>query len=583
MNFRPLIALLALLPLACGPESTPLPSESQPGGPLVLVFSPAPSVALPASQKTLHISGRVNSLAGLSEFSWQLDEEAATPLAFEPGAEEHPFTFTIPLSEGTHVLRLRALDSAGRVGTSTLRVTSVGPPKVQVLSPAAGQSVTVRRVRVEGTATGDMKLASFTWALNGASPQPLSATPGAFAFEVTPRPGPNTLILHAVDVLGNETEQTRSFHYGSRSGGGGLHTGVVRDGLLYTWGRNNRGQIGWGSAVTTDQKLPGKVPAFTDVAAMAFNQNSSLALKLDGTVWAWGENAQGQLGLGPVPQADVPRTPDLTPRFSPTRVPGLSGAVALGLGYRHALVLFEDGSVRAFGDNSAGQLGDGTPGGTKDYPVTVVGLTDVVKVVAGSMHSVALQGDGTVWAWGRNTYGNLGLGTADSASHPTPTRVPGLANVVDIATGRDHVLALHADGTVSSWGLDASGQLGTGEVLPDEESAVPMRVKGLADARAVFANGLMSYAWRADGSLVSWGQNFNGQLGNGTTTDAREPTPSVAGLKGLVTVAPGATHVVAFREDGELFTWGWNSRGSLGRDDLLDNWTYSEPIRVTLP
>ncbi|WP_224244873.1 RCC1 domain-containing protein [Hyalangium gracile] len=589
MNFRPWMVLSALLLVACEPAPVS-PKHSQPVAPLFVVFSPGPVTEL--HEESVQVSGRVRAGGGLRELTWQADDGAPRPLAFELDAIDQAFSFTVPMAEGEHVVRLRAVDGNDGVGSATMRITrSPAPdtraPEVRVLTPTEGQSVTVRRVRLEGTATDDRRLASLTWELNGAVGQAVDVAAlgagGAFALEVTPRPGANVVVLRATDASGHTTEATASFHFGSRSGGGGLHSGVVRDGALYTWGRNNRGQLGLGAAVTADQKLPLRVPGFEGVAAMAFNQNSSLALKADGTVWSWGENAQGQLGLGAPPDGSQPRTPDLTPRWSPTRIAGLSGAVAITLGYRHALVLMEDGSVRAFGDNSTGQLGDGSSESLRDYPVTVVGLPEVVKVVAGSMHSVALGRNGTVWVWGRNTYGNLGQGTVDSASHSTPARVPGLENVVDIATGRDHVLALHADGTVSSWGLDASGQLGFGEVFPDEVSAMPVKVKGLTDARAIFANGNMSYAQRADGALVSWGQNFNGQLGNGGKTDVNVPTPSVPLLSGLLTLAPGATHVISIRKDGALFAWGWNARGSLGRDDLLDNWSYPEPIQVTLP
>jgi alpha-tubulin suppressor-like RCC1 family protein len=541
---------------------------------------------------SLSVSGRVKVGGGLTELSWQADDGAPQALEFEPGAVDQPFSFSLTLAEGQHLLVVRAVDGYGSEGKTTIRITrkptpDTRSPEVRVLTPTEGQSLTVRRVRLEGTATDEVQLASLSWALNGAAPQAVEVATlgagGAFAFEVTPRPGANSVVLHATDTSGNSSEVTASFHYGSRSGGGGLHSGVVRDGSLYTWGRNNRGQLGLGAAVTTDQKLPLKIPDFEGVAAMSFNQNSSLALKADGTVWAWGENAQGQLGLGTPPAPPEPHTPDITPRSSPTRIPSLSGAVAISAGYRHALVLMEDGTVRAFGDNSTGQLGDGSSVSIADYPVTVLGLSDVVKVVAGSMHSAALRRDGSVWVWGRNTYGNLGQGSADATPHATPAQVPGLTGVVDIATGRDHVLALHSDGTVSSWGLDASGQLGFGEVFLDDQSASPVKVKGLTDARAVFANANMSYAQRADGSLVSWGQNFNGQLGNGGKTDTNVPTASVPLLTGLLTLAPGATHVISIRKDGALFAWGWNSRGSLGREDLLDNWSYPEPIQVTLP
>lgn len=589
MPLRPLALGAVLLLAACGAEPVS-PSGSSPVAPLFVVLSPGPLEVLDV--ESAPVSGKVRAGAGLSELTWQLQEGEPRALEFEPGAVEHSFSFTVPLVLGENRVRIRAVDGNGGVGTAVLSLSRELPPdtrapQVRIQSPTKQQSLTVRRVRVEGVATDDRHLVSLAWELNGEAPRALDVevlgAQGAFAFEVTPRPGANALVLRAKDAAGNITEERATFLFGGQSGGGGLHSGVVRDGALYTWGRNNRGQLGLGAGVTADQKLPQKVPAFEGVASMAFNQNQSLALKADGTVWSWGENAQGQLGLGTPPEPGSPHTADLTPRWSPTRILGLSGAVAISVGYRHGLVLMEDGTVRAFGDNSNGQLGDGSSESVRDYPVTAVGLSDIVKVAGGSMHSVALKADGTVWVWGRNSYGNLGQGTQDAAAHSTPAQVPGLTGVIDIATGRDHVLALHADGTVSSWGLDASGQLGFGAPFPDERSATPVKVRGLVDAHAVFANANMSYARRADGTLVSWGQNFNGQLGNGSKTDSNVPIPSVPLLKGLSALAPGATHVISVREDGKLFTWGWNARGSLGREDLLENWSYPEPLQVTLP
>ncbi|MFY0580812.1 RCC1 domain-containing protein [Cystobacter fuscus] len=138
------------------------------------------------------------------------------------------------------------------------------------------------------------------------------------------------------------------------------------------------------------------------------------------------------------------------------------------------LVLHRDGHVSAFGENGNGQLGDGTTT-DRHFPVPIPGLTDVVRVIGGSQHSAALRRDGTVWVWGNNGYGNLGLGTHDDEPHATPTRVPGLTGVVDLANGRDHLLALHEDGTVSAWGLNASGQLGDGQPARRTSATVPSR------------------------------------------------------------------------------------------------------------
>jgi hypothetical protein len=327
-------------------------------------------------------------------------------------------------------------------------------PQLQLHSPMAGWSYTSRRVRAEFTARDDTRLSSLSWSLNGSDFQPLTleAPRGGdgFLLEVVPRPGGNTLTVRATDAAGNASEQAVDFHFGSQSACGSSHTGVVRQGSLYMWGFNNRGQLGLEPQVTTIQRSPWRVPGMEGVVSLDLGQNHSLALKADGSVWAWGENKSGQLGLGLPHAPGQPWTPDFTPYPIPTRVEGLSGAVALSAGEHHSLVLMDDGTVRAFGDNAAGQLGDGTQEAVRNIPVAVSGLTDVVKVVAGNMHSVALKRDGTVWIWGLNTYGTLGQGSHDDQPHPLPTRVPGLADVVDIAAGWEHVLALHAGGTVSA-------------------------------------------------------------------------------------------------------------------------------------
>ncbi|MCE9671023.1 chromosome condensation regulator RCC1 [Myxococcus stipitatus] len=435
---------------------------------------------------------------------------------------------------------------------------------------------------MEATATDNAGVVALTYTLNGGESRALevpTASDGAFSFDVTPRPGKNHVVLRARDALGNEGERAVDFHFGNIATAGGLHSGTLREGRVYVWGRNLSGQLGLGPGVPTGQKTPQPVPGLEDMAAIAFNQSFSMALGSDGSVWTWGANDEGQLGLGTPPVEGEPHTPDVAQRDSAERIQGITGAVAVAPGFEHALVLMEDGTVRAFGNNEAGQLGDGTFE-SRDYPVTVAGLTGVVKVMAGSAHSLALRGDGTVWAWGRNTYGNLGTGTTSTTGRPTAAEVPGLKDVVDIANGRDHVLAVHSDGTVSSWGLGVSGQLGRGTTTT---SATPEKVPGITQARAAFANGNYGFIRLVDGSLMSWGQNGNGQLGDGSQTQRTQPVVAGSAVKPLAGMGMGATHVIAVRADGTVYAWGWNLEGSLGPDAVIDRWSYTDPIPVPVP
>ncbi|WNG33272.1 chromosome condensation regulator RCC1 [Archangium violaceum] len=461
------------------------------------------------------------------------------------------------------------------------------PPSVLLTTP---REVRRQRVRLTGLAGDDTGVERLTWWLNGGEAQVLESTAAeggrAFSLELLSRPGANTLVVRAEDAAGNVTDASTSFHvsFGPLVSAGGLHGGTVRGGQLYTWGQNTQGQLGLGD--TTARPLPTVVADLSQVASIAFNSNTSLAIREDGSVWTWGANASGQLGLGTPPVDGQAHTPDTQARNRPTQVPGLTDAVSGALGFSHALVLKADGSVVAFGKNNNGQLGDGTTT-DRDYPVRVLGLTDVVKLAGGSQQSMALKRDGTVWAWGNNDSGNLGQGAEDTVAHPEPAQVPGLSGVVDIASGREHMLALHTDGTVSAWGLNASGQVGNGEGGTGLEVYAPVKVVGLTDVVAVYANSNFSLALKADGTLWGFGQNFNGQLGNGQSGKDYQADPladtAVVGLSDLRDVAAGSTFGLGLRRDGLLFGWGWNSNGSLGNDELQNNWSFAEPVKVKLP
>ncbi|MCY1073951.1 RCC1 domain-containing protein [Archangium lansingense] len=327
------------------------------------------------------------------------------------------------------------------------------PPAVSLASTYEARRLgTYQGLRLEGSASDDTGVERLTWRLNDGEPQVLESAEAeggrAFVLELKPRPGTNTVVVRAEDSVGHMAETSVSFYFGNLVAAGGLHGGAVRGGRLYTWGQNTQGQLGQGD--TTARSTPVVVADLSRVASIAINSNSSLAVREDGTVWTWGANASGQLGLGSPPVEGETRTPDTQARNRPTQVPGLTDAVSGALGFSHALVLKADGTVVSFGKNNNGQLGDGTTT-DRDHPMPVRGLTDVVKLAGGSQQSVALTRDGSVWVWGNNNFGNLGQGTEDSDAHSEPAKVPGLSGVVDIASGRDHVLALHSDGTVSAW------------------------------------------------------------------------------------------------------------------------------------
>ncbi|MFD2329317.1 RCC1 domain-containing protein [Cohnella sp. GCM10020058] len=219
------------------------------------------------------------------------------------------------------------------------------------------------------------------------------------------------------------------------------------DGTVWAWGFNNNGQLGDGTL--TNRSSPVQVAGLSNVVAIAAGAYHSLALKADGTVWAWGSNTVGQLGDN-----------STVNRATPVLVSGLTGVEALDGGIGHSVALKKDGTVWSWGYNSDGQLGIGTTV-NRSAPVQIAGLAKITAVVAGGYHSVALKSDGSVFAWGANGEGQLGIGT--TAGRTSPVQVPGLADVKSIGAGLQHSLAAkYGDGTVWAWGDNGYGQLGDG-------------------------------------------------------------------------------------------------------------------------
>ena len=222
---------------------------------------------------------------------------------------------------------------------------------------------------------------------------------------------------------------------------GNLHSLVLKsDGTVWALGDNSNGQLGDGTYTT--RLTPGQVPGLTGVVALGAKNLASLALKSDGTVWAWGSNTFGIHGNGELGSGKN--------SVIPVQVGGLTGVVAIALGQHHALALKPDGSVWAWGTNEVGLLGDGT-NETRTSPVQVKGLSGIVAIDTTYLHSLALKSDGTVWAWGANDYGQLGPAVAAQYS-ATPIQVPGLSGVGAISTGTSHSIAIQSPDAPSTVG-----------------------------------------------------------------------------------------------------------------------------------
>ena len=245
-----------------------------------------------------------------------------------------------------------------------------------------------------------------------------------------------------------------------------------------------------------------------------------------------------------------------------------AASTSLAEGRNHSLVVQTDGRVFAWGSNGSGELGDGTTTDQKTGGVLVTGLTDSVSVAAGDTHSVALRSDGTVLVWGGNGSGQLARSGRSMSSTALP--VPGLDSIAAVAAGARHSLALRSDGVVLAWGANGSRQLGN-----DSNGTAVVQVPGLSDVIAIAAAGNYSMALGRDGSVWGWGDNGTGQVGAGSTVIA---SPTMFGVTGAKAIAAGLGHGLAVKTDGSVWGWGDNRSGQLGSGEV--GGTFTAPVRV---
>ncbi len=313
----------------------------------------------------------------------------------------------------------------------------------------------------------------------------------------------------------------------------------------------------------------------------------SLALSADGTVYTWGRNEYGQLGNG------VTATNSPVPVAVKTAGTPMEGKTIVQISAKvwYALALASDGTVYSWGFNSWGQLGNGTSGTANNASAPVAVKTagtpmegkTIVQVAAGATHSLALATDGTIYAWGKNEYGQLGNDSTTNSPVPVAVKTAGTPmdgkTIIQIHAGYEHSLALASDGTVYAWGRNNSGQLGKNDAT---DTHIPAAVQTLGTPMAgkvivqLAAGNSQSMALASDGTVYTWGWNQYGQLGNGTTTNSRIPVAVVttgtplAG-KTISQIAAGNAHALAMTDDGAIYSWGWNQYGQLGNNSTINS------------
>jgi alpha-tubulin suppressor-like RCC1 family protein len=338
---------------------------------------------------------------------------------------------------------------------------------------------------------------------------------------------------------------------------GESHTlALLGNGTVMAWGGNASGQVG--DNTTEPRSAPVPVPLLSGVVGVAAGSNHSLALLSNGTVMAWGDNVNGELGNG------VPGGSSIVP----VAVPGLQHVVAIQAGFRYSLALLADGTVMAWGLDLNAQLGaptDPTGCACIAIPTAVPGVAGAMAISAGSDFGMALLADGTVRAWGSNHGGELGNGaplTEPPCNCLAPLSVLNLAKATSISAGGAHTLATLAGG-VQSWGLNREGELGNGAPPPSgcECVATPAPVVGLKHPQQVSAGGSHNLALLPNGTVSAWGGNGQGQLGNHSSGGSAAAPVPVSGIKGASAVYAGAGDSFALIGRSQTLTVALTGRG----------------------
>lgn len=326
---------------------------------------------------------------------------------------------------------------------------------------------------------------------------------------------------------------------------------------------------------------PSAAAGVTRVISLWGGARDSIALKADGTVWTWGMNdcnpgnalgggVCGKLGDGTQTTRRVP-----VQVHGPGDVGYLASVKAVMAGEHENYALKSDGTLWAWGGNFVGQLGDGTFTNSL-LPVQVSGLTTVKSLGGRGYHNLAVKSDGTVWAWGWNSRGQLGHATPTPCPAPlagtcssVPVQVDGISNPLSVTGGGFFSLALMPDRTLLAWGANESGQLGDG-TYQDRPAPVPVS-SVLRNVVQVSAGWKHAVALTADGRVWTWGDNTNGEIGNGSTSTTGVYVPfQVPGLSNMIGVSAGDRYTAALKADGTVWTWGYNVFGQLGDGTTTD-------------
>ncbi len=349
-----------------------------------------------------------------------------------------------------------------------------------------------------------------------------------------------------------ETNASNVITYASyKAVGAGLsHTcGVTTNGTIYCWGAGLNGELGNGGNSSSNLRVQ-ESTVNSNWASVTGGWAHSCATRTDGSLWCWGDNGEGQLGIG-----------NSVDKNSPTREStAATDWAAVSAGGYHTCARKTSGAVYCWGMNDHGQIGQNSYDYRYKYPVQVGTATTWKQLSSGMWHSCALKTDGMLWCWGYGWYGQLGYGSIGDKLKPA--KVNADTNWALVACGREHTCAKKKDGSLWCWGDNVTyGQLGIGNVRGQKTKPVKV-LTAITDWNALSLGQFFSCGKRKSGAIYCWGSNGSGQIGIGKETNPKtQPTKS----QGIGTVMiTGGSHTCAIKSDNSLWCWGSNASGQLG-------------------